>query len=99
MFALYKIMNQLQKSQEDFRKIILSVERSQGAVKIFMNGLQEVVEVRLGTEARVLMKENQLASELAGAYNEALRASRRLLKEEVSRLTGITNIPDIPGIF
>jgi DNA-binding protein YbaB len=99
LFALYKIMNQLQKSQEDFRKIILSVERSQGAVKIFMNGLQEVVEVRLGPEARVLMKENQLTRELTDAYNEALRTSRRLLKEEVSRLTGITNIPDIPGIF
>jgi len=99
LFTLYKIMHQLQKSQEDFRKILLSVERSQGAVKLFMNGLQEVVEVRFGPEAQALLDKDQLAALLADAYNEALRTSRRLLKEEVSRLTGITNIPDIPGIF
>lgn len=101
MFGLNfnKILQQLQQSQEDFRKIRVGVGRGEGAVELVMNGLQEVVDVRLGPGAENLLAEGTLASLLGEAYNEALRSSRRLLREEIIRITGITNLPEIPGIF
>lgn len=101
MFGLNygKILQQLQQSQEEFRKIRVGAGRGEGAVELVMNGLQEVVEVRLGPGAKDLFENGILAVLLEEAYNEALRSSRRLLREEITRLTGITNLPEIPGIF
>lgn len=99
MFGMHKFIQQLQQSEGHLRKIVLSVERGGGAVGIVMNILQEVVEVRIGSQAPSLLAEGRLGAVLAEAYNQALRESRRQLKEEVSRLTGITNLPDLPGIF
>ncbi|MEW6275535.1 MAG: YbaB/EbfC family nucleoid-associated protein [Bacillota bacterium] len=99
MFGLNKILQQLQQSENDFRKIVVCVERGDGAVGLFMNGLQEVVEVRFGADAPDLLAAGRLAAMLGEAFNEALRESRRLLKEEISRLTGVSNLPEIPGIF
>lgn len=99
MLWFNKIVQQLQQSENDFRKIMVCVERGKGAVELLMNGLQEVVEVRFGPGAKTLLDEGRLAPMLGEALNEALRSSRRLFREEIIRLTGITNLPEIPGIF
>lgn len=99
MFGLPKIFQQLQHSEEKLRKMVFCVERSGGAVGVLMNVLQEVVEVRFGPGAASLLAEGRLGTVLTETYNQALRESRRQLKEEISRLTGITNLPDLPGIF
>ncbi len=99
MFGLPKIIQQLQQSEDDLRKIVLCVERGGRAVGIVMNVLQEVVEVRFRPGARSLLAEDRLGTVLAEAHNQALRETHRQLKEEISRLTGITNLPDLPGIF
>jgi Uncharacterised BCR, YbaB family COG0718. len=69
LFGLPKIIQQLQQSEEDLRKIVLCVERGGGAVGIVMNVLQEVVEVRFGPEARSLLAEGRLGTVLAEAHN------------------------------
>ncbi len=96
---LNKVLQQLQQSAGDFRKIVVCVERGEGAVRLLMNGLQEVVEVNFGQNTQTLLADGRLAAMLAEAFNEGLCESRRLLKEEISRLTGVTNLPEIPGLF
>jgi hypothetical protein len=94
-----KILQQLQQSEDEFRKIVVSAESGGGAIQLFMNGLQELVEIRFGPVAPFLLVQERLGGLIGEAFNEALRHSRRLLKEEVSRLTGGINLPEIPGLF
>jgi len=65
-------------------------------VTVTANGRQEVVSVRIEKEV-VSPEELDLLQDLVrGAVNEALSRSRKMMADEMSRITGGM---DLPGLF
>ena len=91
-----QIINEL---QEKTKTMTVTVEAGGGAVKLVMNGHQEVVEMFL--DQSLLHPGNQagLTGLTVEVYNEALRQSRQMVKEEVNKVTGGMHLPFIPGLF
>jgi DNA-binding protein YbaB len=92
-----KVVEQVQKLQSDLSKA--SVEAtSRGAVTVWMNGRQELLQVTVSDGAYKLDKVT-LAGCIMEAYNLALDRSRQLVKEEVTKYTGGLNLGNISSLF
>lgn len=93
---LSQIINEL---QERTRTMTVTVEAGGGAVMLVMNGHQEVVEMFLNQSLLHPGNQAGLTGLIVEVYNEALRQSRQMVKEEVNKVTGGINLPFIPGLF
>lgn len=97
-----QIMKQAQKMQEQMARIqeelaTKTVEASAGGgmVTVIANGRQEVLSVKISPEVINPQDSGMLEDLVAAAVNEALRLSRELLQEEMSKLTGGLRIPGL----
>ncbi|MBE3588260.1 MAG: YbaB/EbfC family nucleoid-associated protein [Thermoanaerobacteraceae bacterium] len=95
---LGKLMQQLEELQQEALKISVDIKKYDGTIHLVMNGLQQVQEIKFGQGAEALWRQGQLAAAIKEAFNEGVLESRRLLRDEVSRRTGI-DLPHIPGLF
>ena len=93
MDGMLQMVKQL---QEQLRNMNVKVNAGQGAVQITMNGNQEVVQIHFKPD--VLKDPAQLAQLTAEAFNEGMRESKKMVREELSKMTGGMNIPTIPGL-
>ncbi|SFG99309.1 hypothetical protein SAMN05660649_03437 [Desulfotomaculum arcticum] len=93
MDGMLQMVKQL---QEQLRNMNVKVSAGNGAVQIIMNGNQEVVQIHFKPD--VLENPSQLAQLTAEAFNEGMRESKKMVREELSKLTGGMNIPTIPGL-
>jgi len=73
----------------------LRIEVTEGPISLILNGLQEVVQVRLQPNGPQSV--SRFEAWLAQCFNEGIRVSRKAAKEEIERITGWT-IPEIPGL-
>ncbi len=97
-----QIMKQAQKMQEQMARIqeelaTKTVEASAGGgmVTVIANGRQEILSVKISPEVINSQDSGMLEDLVAAAVNEALRLSRELLQEEMSKLTGGLRIPGL----
>ncbi len=103
MTDMQEILRQAQQMQEKLAKLQeelagRTVEASAGGgmVTAVVNGKQEVVSVRIEKEV-VSEDDVELLQDLvAGAVNEALARSRKMVADEMGRLTGGIGLP---GLF
>lgn len=86
-----------QQLQEQLKHMTVKVSAGEGAVQIVMNGNQEVVQ--LNFKPNVLENPAQLAQLTTQAFNEGMRESKSMVREELSKLTGGLNIPSVPGLI
>jgi len=67
-----------------------------GMVKVVVNGRQEVLGVEIEPEA---MEDKEMLEDLiTAAVNDAMRKSKALMEEELSRITSELGV-NIPGLF
>lgn len=95
---LSNILAQIQQLQDELRSKRVEGMSSGGEVRIVMNGSQDVLEVIVAPELMDPGKIEVFGELLAQALNDARERSRRVLKEEISRLTGL-DLPSIPGLL
>jgi DNA-binding YbaB/EbfC family protein len=103
MKDMQEILRQAQQMQERLARIQeelagKTVEASAGGgmVTVVVNGRQEVVSVRIEKEV-VSPDDVELLQDLvAGAMNEAMSRSRKMMADEMAKITGGLNLP---GLF
>ncbi len=103
MKDMQEILRQAQQMQERLARIQeelagKTVEASAGGgmVTVVVNGRQEVVSVRIEKEV-VSPDDVELLQDLvAGAVNEAMSRSRKMMADEMAKITGGLNLP---GLF
>jgi DNA-binding YbaB/EbfC family protein len=103
MKDMQEILRQAQQMQERLARIQeelagRTVEASAGGgmVTVVVNGKQEVVSVRIEKEV-VSPDDVELLQDLvAGAVNEAMSRSRKMMADEMAKITGGLNLP---GLF
>ncbi|GAB6179054.1 YbaB/EbfC family nucleoid-associated protein [Desulfotomaculum defluvii] len=98
-----KMMKQVQKMQQDMAKMqeelgnrTVETSAGGGAVKVVVNGKQEIISIALKPEAVDPDDVEMLQDLLITAVNDALRQSQEMVAKEMGKLTGGLNIP---GLF
>lgn len=74
----------------------LRIEVTEGPVSLALNGLQEVVRVKIKPEAAKEM--SRLEASIDVCFNKGALASWQAAKEGIERITG-WSIPSIPGLI
>jgi len=103
MKDMQEVLRQAQRMQERLARVQeelagKTVEASSGGgmVTAVVNGRQEVVSIRIEKEV-VSSEDVELLQDLvAGAVNEAMSRSRKMMADEMAKITGGMNLP---GLF
>ncbi|HSL98540.1 MAG TPA: YbaB/EbfC family nucleoid-associated protein [Candidatus Limnocylindria bacterium] len=103
MKDMQEVLRQAQRMQERLARVQeelagKTVEASSGGgmVTAVVNGRQEVVSIRIEKEV-VSPEDVELLQDLvAGAVNEAMSRSRKMMADEMAKITGGMNLP---GLF
>ncbi|MDX1814896.1 MAG: YbaB/EbfC family nucleoid-associated protein [Thermodesulfobacteriota bacterium] len=103
MKDMQEVLRQAQRMQERLARVQeelagKTVEASSGGgmVTAVVNGKQEVVSIRIEKEV-VSPEDVELLQDLvAGAVNEAMSRSRKMMADEMAKITGGMNLP---GMF
>lgn len=91
-----QVQERLAKLQEELADRTVEASAGGGMVTVVANGRQEVISVRIEKEV-VSPEELELLQDLVrGAVNEALSLSKRMVADEMSKITGGMNLP---GLF
>lgn len=84
------LMAEIQKLQAELKNKIIEVAGGGGAVKMAVNGHQEVVRVTVSPELLSENKKDMLEALLAGTFNRAIADSKQMVREEITNRTGFT---------
>ncbi len=103
MKEIHDLVRQAQQMQERMAKLqeelggrTVEATAGGGMVTVVMNGRQEVISVRIEKEVIVPDDVDLLQDLVRGAVNEAFSRSRKVMAEEVARITGGLNLPGLP---
>jgi len=92
-----RIMQQkLQEIQKELKGMTLEASAGGGAVKVKVNGGQEVIEIKINKEMVDSSDMEMVEDMVMVAVNDAIRQSREEAKRKMAALTGGINIP---GMF
>lgn len=97
MNNLGNLMPLVQELQEQLKSMTVKVSAGEGAVELVMNGNQEVVQLYF--KPALLQDPTRLAQLTVDAFNEAMRESKEMVREQFSKLTGGLPIPTVPGLI
>ncbi len=90
------MQERLAKLQEELAGKTVEASAGGGMVTVVVNGRQEVVSVRIEKEV-VSPDDVELLQDLVtGAVNEAIARSRKMIADEMAKVTGGMNLP---GLF
>lgn len=93
------IIAEVQKIQQELSKKTVEINEGGGTFSIVMNGRQEVLSVKFGPAAIKSGNIAALEMMVASAINRAINESKQMIKDEVAKLTGGMNLPNMPGLF
>lgn len=91
-----RMQERLARVQEELAGKTVEASSGGGMVTAVVNGRQEVVSIRIEKEV-VSPEDVELLQDLvAGAVNEAMSRSRKMMADEMAKITGGMNLP---GLF
>ena len=95
-----KQAQQMQRKMEEMKNELakkeIKVSSGGGMIEITVNGQQEINEIKIEPDVIDVNEKEMLEDLILAAVNEALRQSKELAAQEMSKLTGGANIP---GLF
>lgn len=90
-----KMQEKMAKVQEELASKKVEATAGGGMVKVEMNGVQELVSIKIDKEVVNPNDIEMLETLIQAAVNEATRKSREMMQEELSQITGGLNIPGL----
>jgi len=91
-----ELKSKLDKAQKELSNTIIEVSSSKGAVKITINGQQEIKSIKISPEVINPDKAEKLEELVLKAVHEAITKSQKLAAKQLKGLTGGLKIP---GLF
>lgn len=90
-----QMQERMAKLREELGERTVEATAGGGMVTVVMNGRQEIVSVRIEKEV-VSPDDVELLQDLVrGAVNEAAARSRKMMAEEIGKITGGMNLPGL----
>ncbi|NQT31939.1 MAG: YbaB/EbfC family nucleoid-associated protein [Deltaproteobacteria bacterium] len=90
-----ELQAKLAKAQAELAEAIIETSSGGGAVKVTVNGQQQVLSVKISPEAIEPDDVEMLEDLVMTAVNEALTKAQELAAERMGKLTGGLNIPGL----
>ena len=90
-----KMQAKMTQIQEELGDKKVEASAGGGMVKVEVNGLQEVIAVRIEKEVVDPEDIEMLESLILAAVNEGMRKSKDMVQEEMGKVTGGLNIPGL----
>ena len=90
-----KMQEQMARVQEELANKTVEATAGGGMVTVTANGKQEILAVKISPEVINPQDSAMLEDLVTAAINEALRSSRELLQQEMTKITGGLRIPGI----
>lgn len=90
-----KMQEQMARVQEELANKTVEATAGGGMVTVTANGKQEILAVKITPEVINPQDSAMLEDLVTAAVNEALRSSRELLQQEMTKITGGLRIPGI----
>ncbi len=90
-----KLQEQITRIQEELADKTVEATAAGGMVTVVANGKQEILSISVSPEVAKTEDLSMLEDLITAAVNEALRSSKALLQEELSKITGGVRIPGI----
>lgn len=90
-----KIQEQMAQIQGELEGKTVEASAGGGMVVVAANGKQEIMSLKIAPEAVDPQDVPMLEDLVISAVNEALRSSKALMQEELSKITGGMRIPGI----
>ncbi len=87
------MQKQMEKIQEELKNTQFSASAGSGAVKVKVNGEQEILEIKLNNEVVDFNDVEMLEDMILVAVNDAISQSKAEAKSRLMGLTGGINIP------
>jgi len=94
-----KLQSDMANVQEELKNMRVEAVVDAGTIKVIANGRQEVINIVVDSAIIHPANAQVLQELLVNAVNLAMEKSRRLARQEMNRVTGGMNIPNIPGFF
>lgn len=95
-----KMQADMAKAQEELKTKTVEASAGGGVVTVTANGAQEIVAVKIKSEAVDPDDVEMLEDLVMAAVNEALRKAQELAAQEMQKVAGGLNIPGLPpGLF
>jgi DNA-binding YbaB/EbfC family protein len=91
-----ELKSKLDKAQKELSNTIIEVSSSKGAVKITINGQQEIKSIKISPEVINPDKPEKLEELVLKTVSEAIAKSQKLAAKQLKGLTGGLKIP---GLF
>ncbi|GAB6161344.1 YbaB/EbfC family nucleoid-associated protein [Desulfothermus naphthae] len=82
-------------AQEEIKNKVVEATAGGGIVKVVANGAQEIVSVEIDSSVVDPNDTTMLQDLIVAATNEALRKSKEMKEEEISKLTGGLKFPGL----
>ena len=96
MMKQAKMMQEkMAETQEELKKMEFEASAGGGAVKVRVNGDQEILEVKLNTEMIDARDLEMVEDMVMVAVNDAIKQSKDEAKNKMAGLTGGLNIPGL----
>ena len=96
MMKQAKIMQKrMQEAQEELKKMEFEASAGGGAVKVKVNGSQEVMEVKINKDMVDAGDTEMIEDMVMVAINDAVKQSKDEVKNKMSAITGGMSIPGL----
>lgn len=90
------MLSQVQNMQDGLKEVVVEVAVAEEAVKVTMNGVQNLMAVQIAPE--LLTDAEKLENILLEGLNLAQKESRNKIQEQVAKMTGI-NVASFANMF
>jgi len=85
----------LEETQKELSNIIVEADSGKGAVKVVIDGQQEIKSIEISPKVIDPDKAKQLEELVLKAVNEAIKKSQKTAAKQLGKVAGI---PKIPGL-
>ena len=93
-----QFQTKMAKLQEELGQKTVEASSGGGMVTVVVNGQQEMVSVRIDPEVIDPDDVDMLQDLILAAVNDGLTRAKNMVNEEMGKLTGGLNLPNIPGL-
>jgi nucleoid-associated protein EbfC len=94
-----KLQAEMQRTQEDAKKMTVEATAGGGMVTVVASGAGELVSIKIEKDVVNADDVEMLQDLILAASNEALRRAQQAVSEEMSKLTAGLNIPGLGNML
>jgi DNA-binding YbaB/EbfC family protein len=93
-----QFQNRMAKLQQELEKKTIEATSGGGMVTVVVNGQQELISIKIDPEVVDPEDIDMLQDLVLAAVNDGMARAKKMVNDEMGKLTGGLNLPNIPGL-